>query len=123
VRLPHEFPFRLVDRPSDGEAIVGISANDFWSRGPAPRGAGLWLEALAQAAAVLLEDPGAGRGGEQKALAGVESFRLLRQPRIGGTYRVTVRLESRFGAVVRVAASASDEQGVVAEGVLLLAGS
>ena len=121
MRLPHAFPSRLVERPRDGEAVVGLSANDFWSRGPEPRGAGLWLEAMAQAAALLLENPD-GEGEGEKALAGVEGFRLLREPEIGGVYRFSVRLEARFGAVIRIAGSAADERGAVAEGVLLLVG-
>ncbi|MCB1007384.1 MAG: hypothetical protein KDB94_00680 [Acidobacteria bacterium] len=121
MRLPHAFPFRLVERPRDGEAVVGLSANDFWSRGPGPRGAGLWLEAMAQAAALLLENPD-GDGEGEKVLAGVEGFRLLREPEIGGVYRFSVRLEARFGAVIRIAGSAADERGAVAEGVLLLVG-
>jgi len=120
VRLPHEFPFRLVDRPQAGVARVAVSANEFWDRGLAARGAGLWLEAMAQSAALTLEGAGAGAG--RMALAGVERFLVHRSPAAGELVHISARLEAGFGPVVRVAAIAEDSEGTVAEGVLLLVG-
>jgi len=121
VRLPHEFPFRLVDRPQGGVARVAVSANEFWDRGLAARGAGLWLEAMAQSAALTLEGAGAGGAG-QMALAGVERFLVHRSPAAGDLVHISARLEGGFGPVVRVAAVAEDSEGAIAEGFLLLVG-
>lgn len=122
MRLPHEFPFRFVDRPCAGHAVVALSANEFWSRGPAERGAGLWLEAMAQAAALTLDDPQAPGAGGEMALAGAEGLQVHRFPMAGTVVRISARLEGRFGSVARIVAVAEDSEGTVAEGVLLLVG-
>lgn len=120
MRLPHGFPFRLVDRRAGERARVLLSANDFWSRGSEARGLALWVEAMAQAAALLLQQPGEEPGGEL-SLAGIEGARLERLPRPGDEVTIEVCLEARFGKVTRVAARIADGRGDVARATLLLA--
>lgn len=120
MRLPHRFPFRFVDRGDDGTARVLLSANDFWSRGAAARGAGLWIETMAQAAALVLAEPASEEGPEGRVLAGVEDLTLDREPVAGAAVTISLRLEARFGAVARVAATAADDEGPFARAALLL---
>ncbi len=120
MRLPHRFPFQLVDRDAGGTARVLLSANDFWSRGAVSRGAGLWIETMAQAAALVLEEPAADGGAESRVLAGVEKLRIDREPAAGATVTITLQLEAQFGPVVRVAAHAADSEGPFGRATLLL---
>jgi len=105
--LPHTYPFRFVDtvlEPRDedfsrGTVRIALTANSRAAAGEAWRSSFLLAEAIAQAA-LLLEggDPGIGRTG---FLAGIEEFEATRAPRAGEALEVRVRLEARFGAVVK----------------------
>jgi hypothetical protein len=120
VRLPHRFPFRFVERGDQGTARVLLSANDFWSRGTVPRGAGLWIETMAQAAALTLTEPDSDEHPDERVLAGVENLTLDREPAAGVAVTISLRLEARFGAVARVAATAADDEGPFARATLVL---
>jgi hypothetical protein len=75
---------------------------------------------MAQAAALLLKQPGEEPGG-QLSLAGIEEARLARPPGPGDEVAIEVCLEARFGRVTRVGARVVDAQGEFARATLLLA--
>lgn len=101
MKLPHRYPFRFVDRTTDGRALLRLTVNGTWSRGSGGAAAGWLIEAIAQGAALLLAPDG---GGEEKrlALAAIEGAEVLRAPEAGETVEVSVSLEARWGALVRV---------------------
>jgi 3-hydroxymyristoyl/3-hydroxydecanoyl-(acyl carrier protein) dehydratase len=100
LKLPHRFPFRLVDREIGGKGVVRVSVAAWWGRGSRGLTLPLLVEAIAQSAALVLGPDGA--GGERMALAAVEEARLERTPDAGDTLEIHVRLEARLGRLVRV---------------------
>jgi hypothetical protein len=102
MELPHRFPFLWLDRSGPGIARLELSANSFWMRGAASLPAPFCAEIVAQAAARLLEDPGARGEPGQRWLAGIESLELARPLRAGEHLEVRVRPEARFGGIVKV---------------------
>lgn len=130
MKLPHRFPFRLVERAIDGRGVVCASADDWWGRRGNGPGLPLLVEAVAQSAALLLapEGPGGtvgrdGEAGERMALAAVEEARLTRVPEPGERVEIQVHLETRLGHLVRVRGelrSAGEELGAAT--VVLAAG-
>ena len=100
MKLPHRFPFRLVDREADGRALLCATAGSWWDRGEEGLTLPLLVEAVAQSAALLL-GPEEGPG-ERMALAAVEAARLDRRPVPGERFEIRVRLETRLGRLVRV---------------------
>jgi hypothetical protein len=76
---------------------------------------------MAQAAALLLQ--ASGEGERQLSLAGFEGIECDRAPSAGDRLEIEVRLEARFGAVLRVAAVVRSEGEAIARGSLLLAAS
>jgi nicotinate-nucleotide pyrophosphorylase len=80
----------------------------------------LWIEILAQAAALTLAEGDSST--DRLVLAGVERFELLKEPGPGAGVRVAAELMARLGSVVKVRAEARRDDGVVvARGELLLA--
>jgi 3-hydroxymyristoyl/3-hydroxydecanoyl-(acyl carrier protein) dehydratase len=100
LRLPHRFPFRLVDREADGGALLCATAAAWWDRGEEGLALPLLVEGVAQSAALLLGSEGG--PAERMALAAVEAARLDRRPLPGERLEIRVRLETRLGRLVRV---------------------
>lgn len=121
MRLPHRFPFRLVDREDDGRALLRATAGAWWGRGGGDLTLPLLVEAVAQSAALLL-GPEDGPG-ERMALAAVEAANLDRRPAPGETVEIRVRLETRLGRLVRVRGElTADGEEIGAATVVLAAG-
>ncbi|MGQ9676367.1 MAG: 3-hydroxyacyl-ACP dehydratase FabZ [Chloroflexota bacterium] len=129
--LPHRYPFLLVDRilevAEDGTSAVGIknvSVNEPFFQGHFPdlpiMPGVLIVEALAQTAgAAFLR-------GEQfrnklAVLAGIENFRFRRPVVPGDILRMEVSLIKMRGPVGRVAAKATVDGAVAAEGEIVFA--
>jgi 3-hydroxymyristoyl/3-hydroxydecanoyl-(acyl carrier protein) dehydratase len=101
LKLPHRYPFRFIDRTTDGRALLRLTANGAWSRGCGGAPVAWLVEAIAQGAALVLAPEGAGEE-RRLALAAIEEARPERPPEPGETVEVEVSLEARWGALVRV---------------------
>jgi hypothetical protein len=128
LTLPHRFPFRFVDRVADGRGVVRLSAGSTWSRGTGGP-AVLWLvEAVAQCAAELLSPPSPpaadGRdvapGAGPLVLAAVEGAHLEPPPCDGESLEIEVRLEARWGGLIRVLGVVRGDRGTSGEVRLVL---
>lgn len=120
MHLPHTFPFRWIDRVSDGVARVELSANSFWLRGGSGLAAPFCAEIFAQAAALLLA-PAREPVSSSRWLAGIENLTLERPLLAGEQLEVHVATRARFGAVIQVEGELRSPAGVVARGSVLLA--
>lgn len=121
MNLPHRFPFRWIERSGEGRARVSVSANSTWLRGAAAVPTPFLAELVAQAAALLLEDPAAEAGGaRQRWLAGIERLEMRRPVHAGDLLEVAVVAGRRFGSTMRVEGVISSDGETVAEVVLLL---
>jgi hypothetical protein len=98
--LPHRFPCRLVDRVVGERAVTRLTAGAAWLRGGDALPVGLVVEAVAQSAALLLVPAGAPE--RRLSLAVVEDAVLEEACGPGETLEVTVTVEARWGALVRV---------------------
>ena len=105
--FPHAYPFRFVDRVSqgaganfsEGRVRIRVTGNARAAMGESWQTGLLYPEAIAQAALLLQGgDPEAGRRG---FLAGITGLSIERAPHAGETLEVTVRLRGRFGAMLR----------------------
>ena len=124
--LPHTYPFRFVDTVveprnedfSRGTVRIAVSANGRAAAGEGWTSPLLLAEAIAQSA-LLLEggDPEIGRTG---FLAGIDGFEATRVPRAGETLEVRVRLEARFGAVVKFRGEVFSGSEPLAKGSILV---
>jgi acyl dehydratase len=115
--LPHAFPFRLAER-ADGDGVeVCLTAGAVWSRG-AEATAPLLVEAMAQAAMVLLASPGERQNG---LLAGIDHAEFLQPVGPGDRLRATARLIGKLGGMVKLEAALERDGVVVARSGLLLA--
>ena len=124
--LPHAYPFRFVDtileeRNEDfsrGRVRVALTANGRASSGEGWPSPFLLAEVIAQAA-LLLEggDPGVGRTG---FLAGIEGFEASRAPLAGEDLEVRVRLEAKFGAIVKFRGEVFSATESLARGSILV---
>lgn len=115
--LPHAFPFRLAERVEGDAVEVCLTANAVWSRGEEivrP----LLVEAMAQAAMVLLADPAQRHDG---LLAGIDDAEFLAAVAVGDRLRATARLVGRLGPLVKLEAALERDGIVVARAGLLLA--
>jgi len=121
LNLPHRFPFRWIDRAGEGTARALITADSTWLRGEAAVPASFLAELVAQAAAVLLEDPSAGpQAGAQRWLAGIDRLEMRRTVHAGDLLEIAVVAGRRFGNAMRVEGVVSTGGERVAEVVLLL---
>lgn len=128
--VPHRYPFLLIDRiielSEDGTHAVGIknvTINEPFFQGHFPQYAVmpgvLIVEALAQtAAAAFFRGEHRGKLG---VLAGIDNFRFRRQVVPGDTLRTEVTLTKMRGPLGRLAAKATVEGQVAAEGEILFA--
>lgn len=130
-RLPHRYPFLLVDRVLEldrGERLVAIknvTINESFFQGhfpgePVMPGV-LILEALAQAGGILVGDA---RGTENQALvflASIRNARFRRPVRPGDQLRLEITGISVRSVAPRVAAKATVDETVVAEAEIMFA--
>jgi 3-hydroxyacyl-[acyl-carrier-protein] dehydratase len=131
-RLPHRFPFLLVDRVIDvvpGKSIVAlknVTVNEAYFQGhfpghPVMPGV-LIIEALAQAGGILAWE--SAKGEEQLwilYLVGVEETRFKQIVRPGDQLMLHVELEKRRRSLWRFIARAEVDGKVVAETKILMA--
>jgi 3-hydroxyacyl-[acyl-carrier-protein] dehydratase len=132
TRLPHRFPFLLVDRVLDvvpGKSIVAVknvSANEAYFQGhfpghPVMPGV-LIIEALAQAGGVLAYETATA---EERIwilyLVGIEETRFKQTVRPGDQLTLRVELEKRRRSLWRFNAVAEVDGKVVAETKILMA--
>ncbi len=129
--LPHRYPFILVDRivsvSEDGKSAVGIkavSSNEPFFQGHFPdlpiMPGVLIIEALAQCAgAALLGE--VEQTGKLAMLAGVDGFRFRRPVIPGDILRLDVTLTRLRGPIGKVAARATVDDQLVAEGEITFA--
>jgi 3-hydroxyacyl-[acyl-carrier-protein] dehydratase len=122
--LPHEYPFRLLDRRADGTAVVLVSGNAAQLRGADELPAFLAVEVLAQSALFALVEPSgeheSTRGG-LGLLAGVQDVQFHAPLRPGDRVSVAATLLARLGALSKVRAELRRGDELVVEGELLLA--
>ncbi len=128
--VPHRYPFLLVDRiielSEDGTHAIGlknVTVNEPFFQGHFPRYAVmpgvLIVEALAQtAAAAFFRGENRGKLG---VLAGIDNFRFRRQVVPGDTLHLEVKLTKMRGPLGRLAAKATVDGQVAAEGDILFA--
>ncbi len=115
--LPHTYPFRLADRVDGDSVDVCLTSDALWSQGAAIA-APLLVEAMAQAAMLLLARPEERQSG---LLAGVDDARFLEPVAPGDRLRATARLVGRLGGLVKLEATLERNGTVVARAGLLLA--
>ncbi len=121
MNLPHRYPFRWIERAENDRALALVSSDSCWIRGNAPLPVAFVAEIVAQAAALLLEDPAAGaREPRERWLAGIERLELHRPVVAGDLLEVTVAAGRRFGPATRVEGRIAIAGETVAEAVLLL---
>jgi beta-hydroxyacyl-ACP dehydratase FabZ len=128
-RIPHRYPFLLVDRILEmepGRRIVGIknvTANENFFRGhfpskPVMPGV-LICEAMAQVAAVLADTSESETGnGKLFMLAGLERMRFRRTVEPGDQLRMELTLLKRKGTLWKLSGVATVDGKVVADGVI-----
>ncbi len=122
--LPHRFPFLLVDRivEMEPERIVGIknvSVNEPWVTGhfpdfPVMPGV-LIVEAMAQAAGVLVLKNIPDRENKLVLLVAIENARVRRPVVPGNTLRMEMKVIKRKASVAKMAGVATVAGVIVAE--------
>lgn len=130
-RLAHRFPSLLVDSVAEHEpgkrlvAFKNVTVNEDFFQGHFPHKplmpAVLMIEALTQAAALLLLDEAGGRHGAGVELRGVDGAKFRKHVVPGDQLRLTVTLGATRGPLVKAAALAEVDGQTVVEVDLLLA--
>lgn len=124
--LPHEYPFRLVDRVTEekdsafsrGRVQVRVTGGQRAASG-GDWSSPLWMaEVIAQSA--LLLQGGDAEIGRRGFLAGIDGFRASRAPIAGETLDVDVSLTARFGAIMKFRGVVSCAGAQVASGEILI---
>jgi len=122
--LPHEYPFRLLDRRADGTVVVMVAGNAAQVRGTDELPAFLAVELLAQSALFALVEPSGERDPSDRGLgllAGVQDVQFHSPLRPGDRLSVAATLLARLGALSKVRAELRRGDELVVEGELLLA--
>jgi 3-hydroxymyristoyl/3-hydroxydecanoyl-(acyl carrier protein) dehydratase len=119
--LPHQPPFRLVDRLRSNQGGVAIAERRVTSNDPLVGGvlpATLIVEALAQTAALIA---GAEIGRHHGMLVALKNVRVDGAARVGDTLELVARRTGTLGALHRVSGEARVEGGLVLCGELTFA--
>ncbi len=116
--LPHRFPFRWLERTAEGVARVAVTANSTWLRGNAALPAPFLAELVAQAAAVLLQDPES--AARQRWLAGIDRLEMKRAVHAGEVLEISVAAGRRFGNALQVEGVITSGGEKIGEALLLL---
>ena len=132
-KLPHRYPFLMVDRVLELEhgkrikALKNVSANEPYFQGHFPRRpvmpGVMILEALAQAAALLSLDA-AGKSADDNTLyyfAGIDSARFKRPVEPGDCLILDVTIDRAKSGIYKFTARASVDGETAAEGQLMCA--
>ena len=130
-KLPHRYPFLMVDRVLELEhgkrikALKNVTANEPYFLGHFPRRpvmpGVMMLEALAQAAALLSFDA-AGKNADDKSLyyfAGIDSARFKRPVEPGDQLLLEVELLRNRGGIYKFKAVARVGENIAAEAELM----
>ncbi len=130
-RLPHAFPFRMIDRILEVEpgkrarTLKNVSVDEPFLQGHFPHEPVmpdlLILEAMAQTGGIAFHSlPGADEG-DVPYLARVEEFRAKKRVVPGDRMVLEAEIERVFSNLAKVKAIARVEEEIVAEGMLVLA--
>ena len=130
-RLAHRFPSLLVDAVAEHEpgkrlvAFKNVTVNEDFFQGHFPSKplmpAVLMIEALAQAATLLLLDADGGRDCHAVQLRGVDGAKFRKHVTPGDRLKLTVTLGASRGPLVKAAAVAEVDGQIVVEAELLMA--
>jgi UDP-N-acetylglucosamine acyltransferase len=130
-RFAHRFPSLLVDSVAEHEpgkrlvALKNVTVNEEYFQGHFPHKplmpAVLMIEAMAQAAALLLLDESSDRSGFGVQLRGVDDAKFRRHVVPGDQLKLVVTLGAARGPLVKALASAEVDGQTVVEAELLLA--
>ena len=125
--FPHAYPFRFVDRVLPGAPGTGfeggrvrirVTGNARAAMGESWQTGLLYPEAIAQSALLLQGgDPETGRRG---FLAGITDLTIERAPHAGETLEISVRLQGRFGAMLRFDGEVRSGDELLARGSVLV---
>lgn len=124
--LPHRYPFLLVDKVVELDpgvravAVKNVSVNEPFFQGhfpgrPTMPGV-LLVEALAQTAALMMGEEGAG---QVPLFMGIDKARFRKQVVPGDSLTLETEMLQRRGSVVKVSAKAMVGDAVAAEAVIL----
>jgi 3-hydroxyacyl-[acyl-carrier-protein] dehydratase len=130
-RLPHAFPFRMIDRILEIEkgkkaiALKNVSDDEPYFLGHFPKEpimpGVLILEAMAQTGGLAFQSSFEKEEGGIAVLAGVEGFRLKRRVRPGDQLIIEAEVLHIFANLAKVKVLASVKGEPVAEGTLVIA--
>src|SRR3990172_9918812 len=130
-RLPHSFPFRMIDRVLEIEpgkraiAIKNVSVDEPFLKGHFPKNPILpWVlivEAMAQTAGMAFHSSGGKEEEGVPFLARIEEFRLKRNVVPGDQMTLEAEVLHLFSNLAKVKVLAKVSEEVVAEGTLILA--
>ncbi len=130
-KLPHSFPFRMIDRIIEIEpgkkavALKQVSADECYLQGYFPKElvmpGVLILEALAQTGGLAFHTSFEREGKGVPYLARVEEFRITGKVIPGDSLLLQAEIERLFSNLAKVKLRAMVGEGLVAEGVVVLA--
>ena len=130
-RLPHSFPFRMIDRVLEIEpgkraiAVKNVSVDEPFLKGHFPKDPILpWVlivEAMAQTGGMAFHSSGGKEEDGVPFLARIEEFRLKRNVVPGDQMILEAEVLHLFSNLAKVKVLAKVSEEVVAEGTLILA--
>jgi 3-hydroxyacyl-[acyl-carrier-protein] dehydratase len=130
-KLPHAFPFRMIDRVLQIEpgkkatTLKNVSVDEPFLRGHFPREpvmpAVLILEAMAQTGGIAFHSLSEPEESGMPYLARVEEFRSKKTVIPGDQVILIAEIQHTFSNLAKVKVYAQVEREIVAEGVLVLA--
>jgi len=130
-RLPHAFPFRMIDRILEIEpgkkaiTLKNVSVDEPFLQGHFPKDpampAVLILEAMAQTGGIAFHSLSETEEGGIPFLAGVDEFRLKKKVVPGDQMVLEAEIQHIFSHLAKVKVVARVEGEMVAEGMLILA--
>ncbi len=131
LKMPHSFPFRLVDRILEIDpgkravALKNVSVDEPYFKGHFPKDpimpSFLLLEALAQTGGLALHSSFEKEGEGVPFLATIEEFRLKRKIFPGDQMIMEAHVLNTFSNLAKVKVLAKVEGELIAEGVFVLA--